>query len=78
MAFTDDDRKMLIQTHTTVKLLKESHERRLQVLEDEDKILHTRINDTRKLFSRITALIISLSAAAGGILAYVKTKAGVQ
>ena len=69
MAFTDKDRTMLVKTHTTVKLIKESHERRLENLETEDKVLHHRINKVRNLFGGITA---AASAAITGIYGYFK------
>lgn len=75
MAFTDKDRGMLIKTHTTVNIMKESHERRLTALEDEDRVLHHRINSTRNLFLGLTATI---SAAVGGIGAWFKSQLGAQ
>ena len=74
MAFTDKDRTTLVKTHTTVKLIKESHERRLENLEKEDKILHHRINKVRDLFGGIMA---AAGAAITGIIGYFKlTKGG--
>ena len=63
MAFTDKDREMLVKTHTTVNMMKESHDRRLAALEAEDKVLHKRINAVRKLFTGITTLAGTLGAA---------------
>ncbi len=75
MAFTDKDREMLVKTHTTVKMMKESHERRLKDLEDEDKLLHHRINKVTKIYVGASA---ALAALAGAVTAWFKTQTGGQ
>ena len=71
MAFTEADRIRSIQTQTDVGWIKETHERRLEALEEEDKLLHHRINVIRNLFTRITTTV---TVAASGIAAYFKIK----
>ncbi len=71
MGFTDKDRNMLIKTHTTVGMIQKSHEKRLDNLEEEDKVLHHRINVVRNLFGGITA---AASAAIAGVVGYFKFK----
>ncbi len=69
MGFTIKDRNMLIETNTVVK----TYEKRLDNLEEEDKLLHHRINKVRNLFGGITA---TASAAITGIFGYFKFKGG--
>ena len=71
MGFTDQDRNMLVKTHTTVTLIREEHGRRLEELEKEDKVLHHRVNDVRKLFGGITVVA---GAVITGITGYFKFK----
>lgn len=79
MAFTPEDHKILIQTHTTVKLIKEAHEKRLEKLEKEDSVLHKRITEeikeTNKRFGKIkfiTAAATGIGSSIGAALAYLK------
>lgn len=71
MAFTEADRIRSIQTQTDVGWIKETHERRLEALEEEDKLLHHRINVFRNLFTGITTTV---TVAASGVAAYFKLK----
>ena len=71
MAFTEADRIRSIQTQTDVGWIKETHERRLEALEEEDKLLHHRINVVRNLFTGITTTV---TVAASGVVAYFKLK----
>ena len=71
MGFTDQDRNMLVKTHTTVTLIREEHGRRLEELEKEDKVLRHRVNDVRKLFGGITAMA---GAIITGVVGYFKFK----
>ena len=65
MAFTEKDRIRSIQTQTDVGWIKETHERRLAALEEEDKVLHHRVNVVRNTFTGIS----SIMTAAGLVLA---------
>ncbi len=72
MAFTDEDRNILIQTHTMVK----GHEKRLDSKDLEDDVLHQRINEVhgrintmQKVFSGV---IIAVNGAWAGIVAFWK------
>lgn len=58
---------MLIETNTTVKLIKEAHERRLENLEEEDRIIHGRITEGFKETSKRIGKIKFISAATTGI-----------
>lgn len=69
MAFTEKDRTMLVKTHTDVGWIKTTHEKRLQDLEDEDKILHHRINAVRNLFTGVSTTI---TAAGAGLVAWMR------
>ena len=69
MAFTEADRIRSIQTQTDVGWIKETHERRLEALEEEDKLLHQRINIVRNLFTGITTTV---TATAFGLAAWLK------
>lgn len=71
MAFTDKDRETLVETATTVKMMKESHDRRLEALEAEDKVLHHRINKVRNLFIGFSTF---LSALGGGITVWIRSQ----
>ncbi len=74
MPFTDDDRTILVRTHTLI----EEHDRRLGDLETEDDVLHKRINETNTRINSVTkwftGLMITVGGAASAALAYVKTK----
>ena len=65
MPFTDQDRNMLVATHTIV----ERAAKDIQANEDEIKVLHGRINTVRNLYGAIAAGL-------GGALAYMKIKLG--
>ena len=62
MAFTTDDRNMLIETNTLVK----EYGKDIEKNEIEIKVLHHRINKVRNLFTAITAGF-------GGIATYFKS-----
>ncbi len=65
--FTHKDRNMLIETNTTVKLIKEAHEKRLENLEEEDKTIHGRITEGHKEISNRIGRIKFISAATTGV-----------
>ena len=67
MAFIDKDRNMLVETNTMVKLIKEAHEKRLEDLENESKVLHGRITEGFKETGKRIATIKFVSAAASAI-----------
>ena len=69
MPFTEEDRTMLVKTYTDVGWIKETHERRLEALEEEGKLLHHRINVVRNLFTGITSTV---TATAIGLSAWLK------
>ncbi|KKL78077.1 hypothetical protein LCGC14_2028440 [marine sediment metagenome] len=69
MAFTDKDRVMLVKTHTDVGWIKETHEKRLVDLENEDALLHGRINKVRNTFTGVSTMI---TAAGAGLAAWLK------
>jgi len=78
MPFTDDDRKMLVSTHTKVDSMEKNYDRQLSDQRKEDEKIHKRIdqthhriNNTNKLFYSVMAVA---NAAWGGFLAYFKMK----
>jgi len=73
MAFTDKDRENLTTVCNDVKWLKTSHEQRLKNLEDEDKVLHHRINKVRNIYIGVSAGIAAVSS---GITAWIKSNLG--
>lgn len=75
MSFTDKDRETLVETATTVKLMKESHDYRLVALEAEDKVLHGRINATRKIFLGLSS---GIGIIVGAIIFWVKSNMGAK
>lgn len=60
MGFEEKDRRRQIRTQTDVAWIKETHERRLKALEDEDKVLHHRINAVRNTFTGISTTITAV------------------
>ena len=72
MPFTDEDRNILIKTHT----LLEAHEKRLDSKDLEDDVLHKRINEVhgrintmQKVFSGV---IVAVNGAVAGFMAFWK------
>lgn len=72
MAFTDEDRNILIQTHTMVK----GHEKRLDGKDVEDDVLHQRINEVHgrinKMQKVFTGVAVAINGAWGAAMAYLK------
>jgi len=75
MAFTDDDRSLLARTAALLEAMKESHDRRLAALEAEDKVLHHRINVTRKAFLGLSS---GIGIIAGAVIVWIKSNMGVK
>ena len=73
MAFTDKDREKLTQVHTDTQWIKKEHDRRLAALEAEDKLLHSRISATRKIFLGLSS---GIGIIAGAIIFWVKSLKG--
>ena len=80
--FGTSDRKMMvdmnersIRTDEGVKFMKEAHEERLEDLEDEDKILHGRINRVNRAFTMVVGGATAIGASIG---AWLKFKTGGQ
>ncbi len=65
MAFTDKDRENLTTVCNDVKWIKKEHSQRLKDLEDEDKVLHHRINKVRNIYVGASAGIGVISGAIG-------------
>ncbi len=72
MAFTDEDRNVLISTHTMVK----GHEKRLDAGDVEDDVLHKRINELHGRINSIrnafTAVAVVVNGAWAAIVTYMK------
>ncbi len=70
--FNNEDRNILIQTHTMVK----SHEKRLDAGDLEDDVLHKRINELHGRINSIrnafTAVAVIVNGAWAGFVAYMK------
>ena len=66
MPFTDKDRENLTTVCNDVKWIKKSHEQRLKDLEDEDRVLHHRINKVRNIYVGASAGIGIIAGAIGG------------
>ena len=63
MTFSPKDRTRMIKTQNDVGWIKETHERRLVALEQEDKLLHHRINAVRNTFTGISTTITAVGVA---------------
>lgn len=62
MGFIKSDRDMIIETHTIVK----AQAKAIEKLQEEDDLLHHRINVVRNMF-------VAVTAAFGGVVAYFKS-----
>ena len=78
MGFTDNDRKMLVSTHTKLESMEKNYDRQLADQQAEDEKLHKRIdqahhriNNTNKMFYAVMA---AANAAWGGFVGWLKFK----
>ena len=76
MAFTDEDRAMLVRTAALLEAMKESHDRRLAALEEEAKALHHRVNVVHGRVNRIkfvTGGLVLIGSVIGSYFGLTKT-----